>query len=539
MIAIAKLTRISSYLFMLATLLIATSCTGKNHMSKTPAKTLRLNFQAEPLHLDPRKGGDLISANLQFMLFEGLTRMTKDSTTALGVAERISISPNSREYIFHLRESYWSDGTPVVAEDFQAAWQLMLSPNFPSRCAYLLYPIKNAEEIKSGKAPLSELGVQVIDSKTLKVVLKAPTPYFLELTSFCALAPVPSHIVEQSPDWACQNSQELVSNGPFLLDQWKHKDFMALKKNPLYWDKAAVRLDKIQISFVENENTALEMFARNELDLIGAPYTDLPLDAMKQVKSEENVCISPIAATLFCPMNTKRAPFQNKNIRKAFSFAIDRKSIVDNITQMGEIPALGIIPPVMINHKNFELFSDNDKQLSLQLLEKGLSELGMDHADLGSFTLTYHQNDVSHKIAQALQQYWKENLGIHIELLALDYALWLEKLHTMDFDLALAEWYAMYNDKMDILDRFKKGANAKNYPGWEHAKYISILNESMRIADPEKRNLFLEQAEKILVEEMPFIPIFHRNAIHLKKENLTEVYVSPIGDVYFRNATFR
>jgi oligopeptide transport system substrate-binding protein len=498
-------------------------------------QVLRLNFLSDPSTLDPRKGGDPASSTVQFMLFEGLTRMTERSSSEPALAEKITLSEDGTLYTFHLRDSFWSDGHRVTAYDFEIAWKNMLSPSFPCPNAHLLYPIKHAKEAKDGVISLDEVGVQALDAKTLQVTLEAKTPYFLELIAFCVFSPVPSHITQDHPDWADKLGPHLVTNGPFSLKTWKPQNEMIFERNPSYWEASSVALEGIRITFIDNETTALQLFEKNELDFLGL-LTPLPLDSIPKLKREKLLKTSPIGATTYCSFNLSCLPFSNPHIRKAFSYAIDRKALVKHTTQLDEEVATNLIPSLLKFNQQEDFFPDANPELAMNHLRQGLEELKLTPNDLSQLTLTYFEGDASKKIVQAIQQQWKQTLGIQVNLECYTFKVYLDKLYRRDYDFAYTFLVIQYNDLMNILDRYKFKENPKNYPGWENPEYIRLLDASSSISNNQERISFLRQAEELLLEDMPVAPIYHWNHVYISQEALKGVYISPIGSIHFGNA---
>jgi oligopeptide transport system substrate-binding protein len=511
------------------------SCQKKNALPKKHPAYLRLNVNGEPATLDPRKGADLTSSSLHFILFEGLVRLNADGTITPAQAESIHISEDLKTYTFQIRGCLWTNGTTVTAYDFEKSWKNILDPSFPAPNAHLLYPIKNAEAVKKGQLPVSEVGIRAENEKTLIVELEHPTPYFLELLSFCVFFPV-NYMVDQTfPEWAYHASEHFVSNGPFKLKHWKHNNEIVVVKNPLYWKEKNVRLEGIHITMVDNEMTTLRMYENNELDVLGMPLSPLPVDAIPELAKKHLLHIKPIAASTFCSFNTQKFPFHNANIRKAFAYAIHREAIVKNITQLHEQVAYGAIPPVLKNNKVDHFFKDNDLAFARELLEKGLKELGITKQTLNGITYSYPTADISHKIAQALQQQWLTGLGIEVKLENLERKVLLNKMSKRDYIFAQNIWVAQYNDQMNILERFKFKENIKNYPGWEHPHYIELLDQSISAKSAQERLEFLEQAEALFIEEMPVTPLFHWNYAFLAKPYVKNYNIEPLGGICLEN----
>ncbi|NGX37188.1 MAG: Oligopeptide-binding protein OppA, partial [Chlamydiae bacterium] len=247
------------------------------------AQRLNLNIPSDPATLDPRKGGDLISSLFHFLLFDGLVRQDDDDNISPSLAETIDISEDRTVYTFHLRDAYWSDGTPITAWDFEKSWKDILHPDFPAMNAHLLYPIKNAEGAKMGISSLSEVGIKSLDARVLEITLERPTPYFLDLIAFCVFYPVNSEIDHSHPEWDQNSGKNFICSGPFILKEWKRNNVIVLAKNPHYHRANSVILQEIQLSMVSSEMTSLQMYEKGEIDILGQPMIPILTDAIPQL----------------------------------------------------------------------------------------------------------------------------------------------------------------------------------------------------------------------------------------------------------------
>ena len=494
---------------------------------------LRLNIPSDPATLDPRKGGDIISSLFHFLLFDGLARFDDNNQVAPALAERIDISEDKTIYTFFLKESCWSDGTPITAWDFEKSWKDILHPDFPAMNAHLLYPIKNAEGAKMGKKSLSEVGITSLDAHTLEVCLEQPCPYFLEIAAFCSFYPVNAEVDHSHPDWDQHAGNGFICSGPFMLKEWKRNNKIVLAKNPHYHRAADVLLEEISLNMVDSEMTSLQMFEKGEIDILGQPLVPLPTDAVHELVRNKELQINPVPATTFCSFNVAEYPFNNVHIRKAFSYAINRRQITRNITQLSEKPALSAVPPILKKKEESIFFQDSDLNSAKEHFAQGLEELGIERAQFPKLKFYYSTSESDHKIAQALQQQWQEVLGIHVDLKCIDKKILLHLLKTRNYSIALSFWMAQYNDPMNILERFKYKSNVKNYPNWENKKYIKLLNASSLARTAEERSKLLEEAEALFLDDMPLAPIFHWNGAYISKP-----YVKSFGNVCIGNGFF-
>lgn len=504
------------------------SC-GKKDPSLEIKNSIRVNILQEPVTYDPRRVVDYTSTTLSFLLFEGLTRMTPDSASAKGLADSITVSPDGLKYTFHLREAKWSNGIPITAYDFSESWLNMLDPTFPAPNAHLLFPIKNAEKAKRGKTPLRDVGINVLNYDTIEVVLEAPTPYFLELISYCVFSPVCQSHVNENPSWAEATDRSFVCNGPYRLAKRRINSEIILEKNPYYWDADSVNLDQISISIVDNETTALSMFKSNKLDMIGLPFTGIPTDAIPDFLSKGMIETTEIPATTICAFNLDRFPFTNKNIRKAFAIALNRQEIVENITQTGEIPGMKLLPDTLIPNQPKANFKDGDIETALDYLNKGLEELGITKDELPQITMLHASTGIYPKVAQAIQEQWRKSLGVNLILQGYEYKVFLDRLNKKDFNIAQCIWVAQYYDPMNILDRFRVKENAKNYPGYDNEQYRNLIDGSVYFANKEKRFAHLNKALNVINEDVPLTAVYHWKSPYMKKSYIKDLFVQPTG----------
>ncbi|MCH9613586.1 MAG: Oligopeptide-binding protein OppA [Chlamydiia bacterium] len=523
------------YAFAVTFLLLLGSCC-KN---ETNTRKLRVNLPSDPATLDPRRGADIPSSTVHFMLFEGLTRDTPDPNFHWGVAKQVDISDDKLTYTFTLRGALWSDGRPVTAMDFEYAWKTMLAPDFPCPNANLLYVIKNARAAKLGKVPTSEIGVKAKGPRKLVVTLEAPTPYFLDLTSFCVYSPVPHYIAKDNPEWFYGPGDSLPSNGPFILDEWKPGNCLHLTRNPLYWKEKDIEVEEIEISLIDDEATAYEMFEKGELDILGTPFTNFPIDAAPTLIKKGVLDIQPAGGLTFCTFNTRKPPFNNKHIRKAFSYALDRESIVGDVTLLKERPAGGLTPPSLRHPSQPSKFAEYSIIKAKKHLEVGLKELGMTIDDLQGFEMVYTVSGDHKRVAQAIQEQWMKTLGVKVSLRGLQHKIFMDTLVGRSYDIGLAYLLAQYADQMNIFDRFKYVANPKNYPGWEHPEYIHYLDASMVADSDEERFALLSKAEKLILDDMPLTPVFYWTIGALVNPKLHKVGRSKIGSMLWEGVKWR
>jgi oligopeptide transport system substrate-binding protein len=493
-------------------------------------QVFRANLHSEPPTIDPGKATDTTSGAIVKAVLEGLTRIGTDGVPHEAAAESIEVSEDFKTYTFTIRDHVWSNGEAVTAYDFEYAWKRVLNPEFPADYAYQLYVIKNAAQAKAGEVGLDEVGVKALDEKTLQVTLENPTPYFLELTAFQTYFPVHKATVEANEAWANDAGEAYVTNGPFKLEKWDHSNELILVKNEDYWDAETVQLDKVFFTMVEDENTELNMYKNGELDWAGAPYSALPTDALPSLKADGSLVTQPIAGTYWYKFNVEKAPFDNVKMRKAFTYAIDRQSIIDNVAQGGQLPAMAITPATM-GLSDGSYFEDANLDKATELFNEALGEMGLSSAaELPDITISYNTSEGHAKIAQAIQDQWKKAFGIEVGIENAEWAVYLEKIDAGDYQVGRLGWLGDFNDAINFLEMYQTGGG-NNDTNWGSAEFDSLLAQSATEADADKRLDLLKQAEQIMMDEMPVAPIYFYTFNWVKADKVKDVYIDGLGGV--------
>lgn len=495
---------------------------------------IRLNIHTEPPTLDARKATDSSSIGIISMCFEGLLKRGKEGKIEPAIAEKVEISDDRMVYTFYLRQAKWWDGKPVTAFDFEHTWKTILDPKFPSGFAQELYVLKNGMEAKNGELEIDQVGVKAIDPYILRVELDHSTPYFLDLIASHSFLAVPSHITKFSPKWADQCTPLFVGNGAYKLVKWKHHNCILLKKNPYYWDKDAVTLDELQLCIIEDETTELNMFESGELDWAGSPLSALPADALQALAQENRLQTYPLAGTYYYMFNVTEPPFNNLNLRKAFSLAIHRKAIIDNITQSKQIPATSFIPPTIWEVKSH--FEDNDIESARYFFDLALKEMGYTRATFPTITLIYNTVSTHHKIAQAIQEQWFRAFGIRVKLANKEWKVFLNELTHKQFQVARMGGIGTFNDPMTFFDLYRYPDSSNNFCGWGNPTFTKLVNEAEKTFDPIQREALLREAERLLMDEMPIAPIYYYTGTYIKKNYIQGIKLTEFSEADFKFA---
>lgn len=523
---------------IIASLLAIIVCSCGKKESPQENRHLNISFANEVRTLDPRLGGEYPTAHLIRMLFDGLMRRDEKGMTAPAVAESYVISEDFKTYTFTLRKTYWTDGKPVTAHDFVYAWKKSLDPKTLSHGAQNFYFIKNAKLSAEGKVPVDELGVCALDDYTLEVKLDYPAPYFLEVLGSTLFHPIPKHLDEKDPTWSHRTDGTFVSNGPFKLHKWKRGDYITVEKNPNYWDKEHVHLPKIKINFIDDGMTQLYMYEKNKLDWIGAPLNKIPQEALEDVKLDSSFASLPSPKVLWFFLNDEVFPFNNKKIRKALSWAINRQEIVDHIFDGNAFPAQGIIAPCF-DLGNDPCFEDKNFDGAKTLFEEALAELELTKDTFPPIIIKYASGEETlNRVVQIIQEFWQKAFGVKVVLQQADWPVHFTEVQKGDYQVGMMGWYSFMGDPIYMLQTFKYKHDMVNMSNWESKDYLDLLEVSNHETIPQKRDEILIDAEKILMDEMPIIPICYLNIEFSKKPELVGVTLPASGEIDFKFANF-
>ncbi|MGB9867678.1 MAG: peptide ABC transporter substrate-binding protein [Bacillota bacterium] len=471
-------------------------------------KVLRYNDGAEPQFLDPAKATGVPENTVTTAVFEGLTRV-KGTETVPGVAERWEVKDNGTKWVFYLRKNAkWSNGDPVTAHDFVFAWQRALDPATKSEYAYQLYYLKNAEEFNTGKIKdPAQVGVKALDDYTLEATLEAPCPYFTFLTAFPTYFPVHQKTVKADPEGWATKPETYIGNGPFKMVKWEHKSKMEFVPNEHYWDRANVKLDRLVFTLVEDETTELTMFEADQLDMTQA----VPTSEVPRLRKEGKLKTEPILGTYYYLFNTTKKPFNNPKVRRALALAIDRNAIIETVLKnAGQVPAYAFVPfgmPDAAPGSDFRKVGGDFFKEDLQEAKKLLAEAGYPDGKGLKVEILYNNLEGHKLIAEAIANMWKTKLGVEATLRAEEWQVYLDTRSKLNYQVARAGWVADYADAMNFLDMWTSNSG-NNDTGWKNKKYDDLITKARKTADNAERIKTLHEAEKLLMDEMPIIPIY-------------------------------
>ncbi|EEX48071.1 MULTISPECIES: peptide ABC transporter substrate-binding protein [Jonquetella] len=503
-------------------------------------KILTYNLGVEPRTIDPVLNNAVDGSTVDYNVFEGLVRPDENGVIAPGCAEKWDVSEDGLTWTFHLRDGLkWSDGSPLTAADFKFGFLRILIPENAAPYGYLAYMIKNGKEFFEGKCKAEDVGIEAPDDKTLVLHMAEKSPLVLQYLSFNPFVPAKRELVEANPRGWTIASMPMLSNGPFYVAEWKHNSEMLLKKNPNYWDAANVKLDGVRLLMIVDSNTALAAFKAKNVDV----NDHLPPLMVAQLIKSGEAKVLPTLGTAFTVFNVTKKPFDDPRVRKAFSLAIDRKAIVEKVTQGGQHPANGFIPEkipgAVVGGPDFRSEDSNvylTPNADVETAKKLLAEAGYpDGKGFPSVSYTYNGNPGNKAIAEVLQAMWKKNLGVDVELVQQEWKVFIDTRNQKNYQIARHAWIADFNDAQGMLALWTSD-NFENCTGWKNAEYDKLINAAVTMTDMAKRAEDMHKAEKILMDEMPVMPIYYYATPYLMQPNVKGVYQSPFLWLLFRDA---
>jgi oligopeptide transport system substrate-binding protein len=458
---------------------------------------LRFNLETEPPSLDWSLATDGVSVLAIEQLMRGLTRLGRDLRPEPELARSWEISTDGRTYRFLLRDDVrWSDGVPLVAQHFVDGWLRLLAPETAAEYAYFLFPVKNARAFNAGEiTDPGAVGVRARGDGVLEVELEAPLVYFPALVNFMVTFPQRRDLIERFGErWT--EPPNLVTLGPFVLDEWRHEYRLVLRANPRFYGPKPA-LERITGFMVEEDSTALVLFEQGLLDLVKLP----PLEIRRYAERPEYVR-QPLLRGYYYGFNTKKPPFDDARVRRAFALAIDRDAF-PALLQGGEQPWPAWIPPGM-PHANADIGLRFDPERARSLLR----EAGVDPAGLEPVRVVYNSDQTHKLVAEKVQALWREHLGVRVVLENREWKVFLKELQTDAPPVFRLGWGADFPDPDNFMNLFTSYSE-NNKTGWGNARYDALVEQAAREADPAARQKLYDEAQRILCEEeVPIVPFF-------------------------------
>ncbi|EOW2735171.1 ABC transporter substrate-binding protein [Klebsiella michiganensis] len=474
------------------------------------------NNGSEPSSLDPHKVESDVENNIISDLFEGLVSVSPAGEIEPRLAEKWENKDNT-VWTFHLRPGVtWSDGTAITAQDIVWSWQRLVSPLTAS--PYASYPgnmhIVNGAEIAQGQKAPETLGVKAIDDATLEVTLTQPNAAFLAMLAHPSLVPLDKVLISRYGDkWT--KPEHIVTSGPYKLSQWVVNERIVAERNLRYWDNAHTVINKVTYLPISSETADVNRYKAGEIDIV---YT-VPINQFAQLKKTmgDQLDVSPQLATYYYEFNTTRPPFNDPRVRRALNMALDKDIIAEKVLGQGQRPAWLISQPDIggVKLHNPE-YASWPREKRIAEAKKLLSEAGYNETHPLVFNLLYNTSESHQRIAIAASSMWKKNLGVEAKLQNQEWKTMLDAMHTHNFDAVRYAWIADYDDAATFLNNFRTG-DSENTSQYSNPAYDEALRNAAKASDTTARGKFYQQAEDLLGQDVPAIPVYHYVRTHLVK----------------------
>lgn len=474
------------------------------------------NNGSEPSSLDPHKVESDVENNIISDLFEGLVSVSPAGEIEPRLAEKWENKDNT-VWTFHLRPGVtWSDGTAITAQDIVWSWQRLVSPLTAS--PYASYPgnmhIVNGAEIAQGQKAPETLGVKAVDDATLEVTLTQPNAAFLAMLAHPSLVPLDKVLISRYGDkWT--KPEHIVTSGPYKLSQWVVNERIVAERNPRYWDNAHTVINKVTYLPISSVTADVNRYKAGEIDIV---YT-VPINQFAQLKKTmgDQLDVSPQLATYYYEFNTTRPPFNDPRVRRALNMALDKDIIAEKVLGQGQRPAWLISQPDIggVKLHNPE-YASWPREKRIAEAKKLLSEAGYNETHPLVFNLLYNTSESHQRIAIAASSMWKKNLGVEAKLQNQEWKTMLDAMHTHNFDAVRYAWIADYDDAATFLNNFRTG-DSENTSQYSNPAYDEALRNAAKASDTTARGKFYQQAEDLLGQDVPAIPVYHYVRTHLVK----------------------
>lgn len=498
--------------------LLGAACTQAPEPSTTEATQQVLNRGngSEPESLDPHQARTDSAGNIVRDLFEGLTVYSRDGRVEAGTAESWDVSADGKVYTFRIREgARWSNGDPVTAFDFLTSFRRLADPDTRSPYTISLETVQNARAIIAGELPPEELGVEAPDPNTLIIHLDSPTPYLLSLFTHWSTVPIHAPSLERHGDEFVR-PENMVSNGAFVLAEWVTGSHVTAIRNPAYWRDEENAIDVVHYYHITNDVAELNRYRAGELDFTFI----VPAERFEWVKThlDDELHIAPQITTYYYGFNLAGPPFRdNLMLRKALSMVVDREQLTAKVTGRGEIPAYGWVPPGVNNYtpQHFD-YKDMSSEERIAEARRLYALAGYSEDNPAVIELRYNPEHVHAKIAAAVSAMWKTNLGVETELVGREMRVLIEDMRTGNTEAFRSSWVGDYDDAYTFAQVLLSDSSV-NFPRYENPEYDRLLREATVEVDLDSRRRLLEEAERLMLEDHPIMPLYFYVNKHLVK----------------------
>ena len=503
---------------MLIALTALTACSGS---IEDGVPTLHRSLPAEPESLDPHKARSIQAADVLRDIGEGLVGYSASGELVPAAAERWQVSDDGKKYTFFLREdARWSNGDPLLAEHFVFSLRRLVAPETAAFYATMLADVVNAADIVAGTQPPEALGVEATDERTLVLRLDRPTPYILSLLTHPSTFPVHPPSVEQWGD-AFARPEKLLSNGAYVLQSWSPGSNLRVRRNSAYWNDAGTAIDAVTYHVIVQPAAELNRYRAGELHVTSS----VPPDSFQAVTEEyaDELRVWPTLGVYYFGFNLTRPPFEGAAaLRQALSMAIDRELLADRIVGRGEAPAYSWVPPGVANYSppvmSFAALTQDERNAIARRL---YAEAGYGPDNPLTVEVRYNTSDTNKRIAVAVQSMWRDVLGVAATLINEEFQVLIANVRAREITQVFrASWLGDYNDAHTFLSVMLSNASA-NTPGYASEEFDSLMRRAAGQPDLDRRRLYLEEAERVLLADHVVIPLYFYVSKHLVSPNVS------------------
>ena len=501
--------------------------------NKTDSNSIVINMSAEPKTMDPTLNSLGAVSVYIIHAFEGLTKLDSNNNVVGAVAEGWFISEDGLKYTFYLRtNAKWSDGKPVTAGDFEYSWKRAVDPNVAAEYSYMMEVVKNAKEINAGVMDYNDLGVRAINDYTLEVTLENPTAYFLEfIASTGIFMPVRKDIIETYGDEWTLNPETYIGNGPYKMTERLIDNKIVFSVNTNYYSEEEQIAKEITFVLMSDPNTAVAGLKNGTVHFSAL---EPPAAEIENLKSEGYIAANNALGTYYLELNITNEALKDKRVRQALSLAIDRNYIVSNVTKGGQIPAGALVPPQVrglngtFRSESGDYIHINNYEENIEIAKSLLAEAGYPNGENYPILELKVSPGIYVLVGEAIQQMWKDNLNVTVQLIQEEFPITLQSLVEKDYQLTRMGWTGDYNDPMTMLDVMLSYGGV-NHSGFSNADYDRLILIAKESPDNKVRMDAMRQAESILMDEMPIIPLYYRADALMISPKLKGVVLNPLG----------
>jgi oligopeptide transport system substrate-binding protein len=539
---------------ILYVILAAALFAGASSCQKSAGKTNELTvvLGTEPVTIDPALNNVSSTANYLNLLFEGLYKYADngsgDAELVPGLAEdapkKTVNADGSVIYTYTLRDGLkWSDGKPFTANDIVYSWRRLVDPKTTSKYNYIINMVENAAGIIDGQTDPDRLGVKALDDRTVEITLTYDCPFFVNISGFTATFPVKQDIIEKAGDSWTLHPATYISNGPYRLKEWAHNSHLTIEKNPYYYAPVPGP-DTIKFMLMDNNNAILAGFLNGEIDFFDGT---VPVDEIQELLDSGKLKTAPTIGVFNTNFNNMEAPFNDERVRKAFSLAVDRNYLVNQITRAGQKPAGGFVPYGVVDAAgagsdfrkiggNYYSIAEEDYQKNVAEAQRLMAEAGYpDGAGFPVIEYLSPNDDEFRAIAETLQDMWKTALGVNLTLSNQDWTTLFNNLYTDNFQIAYFRWVGDYNDPINFLEIFTTG-NGNNTVHYANAEFDSLVDRARYTTSAVERMKLMHEAEDILIgRDMATCPIFFESMTYMASPRISGLYYDASQGFFFEN----